>query len=56
MVYFKKGFKFQPNACSGCHDLLVMSMNLPDIAVLGIKGADYCSIISAKSEAISVTL
>ena len=41
-------------ACSGCHDLLVMSMNLPDIAVLDIKGTDYGSIISAKNEAINL--
>ena len=26
-----KGFKFQPNFCSRCHDLLMMSMNLSDI-------------------------
>ena len=33
---------------------LVMSMNLSDIAILNIKGSDYCCIISLirKSEAI----
>ena len=25
-------FKFQPNVCNRCHDLLMMSMNLSDIA------------------------
>ena len=27
-------FKFQPNVCNRCHDLLMMSMNLCDIATL----------------------
>ena len=46
--------KFQPGVCNGCHDLLIMSMNLNDIAILNIKGADYRCIISriSKSEAI----
>ena len=26
--FLYKGFKFQPNVCNGCHDLLMMSMNL----------------------------
>ena len=49
-------FKFQPNVCNRCHDLLMMSMNLSDIAILNIKGSDYCCIISliSKNEAINV--
>ena len=32
--YFsRKGFKFQQNVCNRCHDLLMMSMNLSDIAI-----------------------
>ena len=27
-------FKFQSNFCNRCHDLLMMSMNLSDIAIL----------------------
>ena len=46
-----KGFKFQPNICNGCHELLVISMNLSDIAILNIKSVDYCSI----SNRISIT-
>ena len=38
--FLKKSLTFQPNACNGCHDLL-MSMNLSDIAILSIKSADY---------------
>ena len=49
-------FKFQPNACNRCHDLLMMSINLSDVAILNIKGSDYCCIISliSKSEAINL--
>ena len=51
-----KVFKFQPDVCHGCHDLLMMSMNLRDIAILNMKGADYCCIISRinKYEAINL--
>ena len=37
-IFFHKGFSFQPNVCNGCHDLVMMSMNRSDIAVLNIKG------------------
>ena len=30
--------KFQPNVSNRCHDLLMMSMNLSDIAILNIRG------------------
>ena len=39
--FLNKGFKFQPNVCNGCHDLLLMSMNLHDIVILNIKGSNY---------------
>ena len=28
-----KGFKFQPDVCNECHDVLLMSMSLSDIAI-----------------------
>ena len=54
--FLNKGFKSQPNVCNGCHDLLMMSRNLSDIAILNIKDADYCCIISRinKSEDINL--
>ena len=39
-------FKFQPNLCNRCQDLLMMSMNLDNIVILNIKGSDYRCIIS----------
>ena len=54
--FLAKGFKFQPDVCNGCHDALMMSMNLGNIAIPNIHGADYCCIISriSKSEAINL--
>ena len=31
--FLNKDFKFQPNVCNRCHDLLMMSMNLSNIAI-----------------------
>ena len=51
-----KCFKFQPNVCNRCHDLLMMPTNFSNIAILNIKGSDYRCIISGtgKSEAINL--
>ena len=49
-------FKFQSNVCNRCQDLLMMSINLSDIAILNIKDSDYrCSIsLISKNEAINL--
>ena len=45
--FLDKGFKFYPNFCNECHDLLMMSMNLSDIAILNIKSVDdYCCLLT----------
>ena len=49
-------FKFHSNVCNRCHDLLIMSMNLSNVAVLNMK-ASYCHcIISSiiKNETINL--
>ena len=43
-------FKFQINVWNGCHDVVMMSMNLSDIAILKIHSADYHCIITANSK------
>ena len=54
--FSEKGFNFQLKVCNGCHDVLMMSMNLGDIAILDIRGVDYRSIINgiSKSEAMAL--
>ena len=57
--FLNYSFMFKPNGRSSrCHDLLMMSINLSIIAILNIKGSDYCCIISliSKSEAIKKSL
>ena len=54
--FLNYSFKFQPNVSNRCHDLLMISMNLSDIAILNIKGSNYRCIISliSKNEAINL--
>ena len=56
MVFLNKGFKMEPNVCNGCHYLLMISMNLSDIAILNIKSVDYRCIISEISKSESIIL
>ena len=46
--FLNHSFKFQPNVCNRCDDLLMMSVNLSNTAILNIKGSDYCCIIGLK--------
>ena len=54
--FLNKEFKFQSYVSNRCHDLVMMCMKLSDIAILNIKGAEYCCIISgiSKNEAIKL--
>ena len=44
--FFNESFKFQPNVCIRCQDLLMLSMNLIDVVILNIIGSNYCCIAS----------
>ena len=48
--FLNYSFKFQPNVCNRCHDLLIMYINLSNLAILNIKGFDYRCIISLISK------
>ena len=54
--FLDKGFKFLPDVCNECDEVLMMSMNLSYVAILNIHGADYYCIISgiSKSEAVNL--
>ena len=51
--FLNYSFKFQPNVCNRCHNLLMITNN---IAILNIKGSDYYCIISliSKNEAMNL--
>ena len=57
LFFFKKrkGFKFQPYVCNDFHDVLMMSMDLSDIAISKVHDVDYHCIITKifKSEAVN---
>ena len=48
--FLNYSFKFQPNVCNRCNDLLMMSINLNDSAILNTKSSDYRYIISLISK------
>ena len=54
--FFNHGFKFQDYVCNGCHDLIMLRVNINDIAIITIKNDDYRCIIHniSKSETISL--
>ena len=54
--FLDKRFKFQPDICNWCHDVLMISMNLSNIAIPIIYDvACHCIINTAsKSEAMSL--
>ena len=55
-IYFlDKRFKFQSSVCKYCHGVLMMSMNLNDIAILNTHNGNYCCITNEiiVSEAIN---
>ena len=54
--FLNYSFNFQPNVYNRCHDLLMISINLSDIAILNIKGSDYCCIISLISQNDAINL
>ena len=49
-------FKFQPDVCHKCHDLLMMSVTISDITISNIKGSDCRCIVSliSKNKAINL--
>ena len=54
--FWNKGFKFQPNLCNRCHDLIMISMKLSDIAITKMKNTDYLCIITGISKSIAMKL
>ena len=54
--FINYSFKVQPNVFNRCHDLLMIIINLSDIATLNIKGYDYHCIISLSSKNRTIKL
>ena len=56
LYFLNNSFKFQPNVCNKYQDLLMLSVNLSDSAILNIKVSNYHCFISliSKNEAINL--
>ena len=55
-AFWDKGLKFWPTVCNSCQDVLMMSMNLNNIAILNIDGVDYFGIINGTKKSESINL
>ena len=55
-IFLDREFKFQRYICNGYNDVLMISIDLNNIAVLDMNGADYLCIINiiSKSDALSL--
>ena len=38
---FNDGFKFQGSIFNGCHDLMLLCLNISDIPIINVKNVDY---------------
>ena len=56
LYFLNYSLKFQPIVSKRCHDLLMMSMNLSDIAILNIKGSNYDCVFSLSSKNKAINL
>ena len=54
--FFNHGFKLQDSVCNGCNDLIILSVNISNIAIITVKNVDCrCTIHNiSKSEAINL--
>ena len=53
--FIDKDLKFQLGVCKGCHGVLMIPVNLNNIAILNISGVDFCIVNEiAKSEAVNL--
>ena len=53
--YFKSiGYKFEPQVCNGCYDILIVVCELKSIVILNFKDIDYRCVLwnKTKNEAI----
>ena len=35
------GFKYEPNLCNGCHDLMQKAITFNGVTIASVKGSDY---------------
>ena len=54
--FFNHGFNFQDSVCNDCHDLTIFCLNISNIAIITVKGVNYCCIIHGISKCKAIHL
>ena len=54
--FFNHEFKFQNSVCNGCHDLMMLFLNIGDIVIIIVKGLDYHCITHGTSKSGAILL
>ena len=54
--FFSHGFNFQDSVCNGCHDLAILYLNISNIAIITVKGVDYCCIFRRITKSDTIRL
>ena len=54
--FFYHGCEFQDTACNGCHDLMMLNVNICDITIVTVKDIDYRCAIHEISKYESIQL
>ena len=47
--FFNHGFKYQDSVCNGCHDLLMLCVNISDVTFINIKALVIVVLFTALS-------
>ena len=45
LLLFNHWFEFQDSICNGFYDLTMLCLKISDIAIITVKGVDYCCMI-----------
>ena len=54
--FFSHGFKDLDYVCNGCNDLLMLCVNISNIAIIAVKGVGYCCVIYDNSKSDTINL
>ena len=56
LLVFNHGFKYQDFVCNGCLLVMIRCVDINDIVIIVVKGADYRCIIHCISKSDSINL
>ena len=54
--YFKNiGFKYEPDLCNGCHDLMQKAISFNNVVIIDVKGSAYRFIFGISVKKMQLT-